>query len=73
MAQEPGFEIKLRRMRHGIRQIELAQRLGIAPSTLSLIENGWKPVTDERAQEIASAIDGLASAQAGGQRRVRTA
>ena len=34
-----GFEIKVRRLRLGLRQYELAYRIGVSPSVLSAIEN----------------------------------
>jgi len=34
-----GFEIKVRRLRIGLKQYQLAYKVGVAPSILSAIEN----------------------------------
>jgi transcriptional regulator with XRE-family HTH domain len=43
-----GLQIKLLRTARGLRQRDLAQRVGLSPSILSDIENGWRtPTADE--------------------------
>jgi len=43
-----GIDLKLARTSKRIKQLELARQIGISPSRLSLIENGWaKPRPEE--------------------------
>ncbi len=46
VARPSGLDIKLARIRGGIRQYELAAAEGIAPQRLSLIENGRLPASE---------------------------
>jgi DNA-binding transcriptional regulator YiaG len=55
-----GMELKLRRVRAGLRQYQLAQELGIPPSTLCEWENGRKLVPPQQAERIIAAINRLA-------------
>jgi transcriptional regulator with XRE-family HTH domain len=57
----PGLEIKLARLRHGLRQYRVAAALGVPQTTLCAIENGKKLVSPERAEEIKQAIQRLAA------------
>jgi transcriptional regulator with XRE-family HTH domain len=54
-----GMELKLRRIRAGLRQYRVAQELGIPPSILCDYENGRKPIPPRRGQRILAAIDRL--------------
>ena len=54
-----GLELKLRRIRAGLRQDRVAQELGIPPSTLCDYEIGRKPVPSRQGQRILEAIDRL--------------
>jgi transcriptional regulator with XRE-family HTH domain len=54
-----GMELKLQRIRAGLRQYRVAQELGIPPSTLCDYENGRKPVSSRQGQRILDAIDRL--------------
>ncbi len=60
-----GIELKLRRIRAGVRQYQVARELGIPPSMLCDWENGRKPVPPRRVAEITAAIDRLGGACAG--------
>ncbi len=55
-----GIELKLRRVRAGVRQYQVARELGIPASMLCEWENGRKPVPPRRVAEITAAIDRLA-------------
>lgn len=48
-----GLEIRVARIRAGLTQAELAQKLYIDRSLISLIELGRSPVGEERLQAIA--------------------
>ena len=54
-----GLDIKIERIRAGVRQYHVAGALRISQTTLSQIENGQKPVTQERLSEIAKVIRDL--------------
>jgi putative transcriptional regulator len=54
-----GIELKLLRVRAGLRQYRVAQELGIPPSTLCDYENGRKSVSSRQGQRILDAIDRL--------------
>jgi transcriptional regulator with XRE-family HTH domain len=54
-----GMELKLLRVRAGLRQYRVAQELGIPPSTLCDYESGRKPVPPRQGQRILQAIDRL--------------
>jgi len=53
-------DLKIARIRAGLRQYRLAAALGISQTALSQIENGQRPVPRERLEAIAEAIRGLA-------------
>ena len=55
-----GLELKLERTRLGLRQYRLAQRLGLPPTTIWLIESGRRPVGPEDARRILAAMRELA-------------
>jgi transcriptional regulator with XRE-family HTH domain len=54
-----GMELKLLRVRAGLRQYRVAQELGIPPSTLCDYENGRVPIPSRQGQRILQAIDRL--------------
>jgi transcriptional regulator with XRE-family HTH domain len=54
-----GVELKLLRIRAGLRQYRVAQELGIPPSILCDFENGRKPIPPRQGQRILAAIDQL--------------
>lgn len=47
-----GIELKIARLKVGIKQFELAARLGIGPSQLSQIETGRQKPSPELAKQI---------------------
>ena len=55
-----GLDVKIERIRAGVRQYHVAGALRISQTTLSQIENGQKPVTQDRLGEIARTIRDLA-------------
>jgi transcriptional regulator with XRE-family HTH domain len=59
-----GTDIKIARIRAGIRQYELAQRAGIRADELSLIENNRLVVKPEKMARITAALDEVANAVA---------
>ena len=40
-----GAKVRALRRRHGLRQVELAEKLGISAGYLNLIENNQRPLT----------------------------
>jgi transcriptional regulator with XRE-family HTH domain len=61
MDHPSGIELKVLRIRSGVRQFQVAQRLGIPAPILSDLENGKRPITVERAKSISHAIADLAA------------
>ena len=59
-----GVDIKVARIRAGLRQYRLAGALGISQTVLSQIENGQRIVPQERLEEIARAIRDVTAATA---------
>ena len=53
-----GVEIKVARIRAGLRQYEVAMSVGILPSRLSEIEAGRRKPSEELAKRIFQAIEG---------------
>jgi len=51
-----GIELKVLRIRAGVRQYELAAKLGMNPSRLSLLENERLPLPSEVAERARSAL-----------------
>ena len=51
-----GLDILVARRRAGLKQFELAQRAGMRPNELSLIENGRLPITPETLARITAAL-----------------
>jgi transcriptional regulator with XRE-family HTH domain len=54
-----GLEIRIARIRAGLKQYELAARAGIREPELSLIENGRKQPSAEKAARIVEALNAL--------------
>ena len=59
-----GLEIKIARIRVGLRQYELAARLGITQVRLSEIECGRRRLTPELSQHIMEALEEAQGAKA---------
>ena len=51
-----GHAIVVRRAILKMTQTELARRVGVARSYISLLENGERPLTDELLQKISAAL-----------------
>jgi hypothetical protein len=51
-----GHAIVVRRAFLKMTQTELARRIGVARSYISLLENGERPITDDLLQRIAAAL-----------------
>lgn len=61
-----GLDLKLRRIRAGIRQYRVAQELGIPPTTLCDWENGRRLIPARQHARILEILDRLALHQNGG-------
>jgi len=59
------FELIMLRLRSGLKQWELAQRLGISQTTLCDLERGRRPITTELKQRIRKALNEARAAKAG--------
>ena len=57
-----GTEIKVARIRAGLRQYELAARAGVRETELSLIENNRKRPSAEKLARIAAVLPEVADA-----------
>jgi len=55
-----GLDIKVARIRAGLRQYKVAAALGITQTVLSQIENDQRIVSQERLEQIARTIRDLA-------------
>lgn len=56
--EDEGYVIKMRRKVKSIKQKELADKLGwISQSTLSRVEQGFKPLTKKQKEEVLNTID----------------
>lgn len=51
-----SLNLKLARIRRGIKQREIALRADLSPSALSDFENGWRTPTSEQLMRICAAI-----------------
>lgn len=51
-----GHKITVQRAVIKMNQAELARRVGVAQSYISMIENGERPLTDELLKKIAAAL-----------------
>lgn len=54
-----GLKLKVLRVEAGVRQLDVALRLGCSASRLSLIENGYSRVDKKALRKIEEAITGL--------------
>ena len=52
-----GLELKIARLRAGIKQYELAARVGIGATQLSEIEQGRRPITPELREKIKKVLN----------------
>ena len=52
-----GLDIKIARIRAGLKQFELAQRARVRPNELSMIENDRIVVSPEKLGRIVAALD----------------
>jgi transcriptional regulator with XRE-family HTH domain len=52
-----GLTIKIARIRHGCKQLEVARQTGINPTRLSKIENGWMEPRPEEVAAICAALN----------------
>jgi transcriptional regulator with XRE-family HTH domain len=59
--QIQGIDLKLLRIRAGLRQYRVAQELGIPPTSLADWENGRRPIPFRQGQRILEAIDRLSA------------
>jgi hypothetical protein len=59
-----GVDIKIERVRHGLRQYRVAAVLGITQSELCAVENGRKPISRERAHSIVQTVREMAAQEA---------
>ncbi len=57
MSDDIGHGIVVRRAVLRMTQTELARRIGVTRSYISMLENGERPLTDELRQKIAAALD----------------
>lgn len=55
--QVKGLDIKIARLKAGMRQYDLAARLGIPPSRLSEIESGRRNPAPEIVQQLFKILD----------------
>ena len=55
--QYDGFSVVMARTQKRVKAIALATAIGIHPTTLSRMENGWLAIPDEVAQAIAAELD----------------
>ena len=53
-----GSKIRMLRRRHGLRQVDLAEKLGISPSYLNLIEHDQRPLTAPLLLKVAELFPG---------------
>lgn len=51
-----GIDVKIERIRLGVRQYELAQRAGIRPNELSMFENGHTRLNPEKLDRVMAAL-----------------
>ena len=56
-----GIELKIKRIRAGVRAYELAQRVGMSESALSRIETGRKQPSPEMVKRINEALSAAGS------------
>jgi transcriptional regulator with XRE-family HTH domain len=52
-----GIEYKIARIRQGRSQLEVARQVGIHPTRLSKIENGWEQPREKEVTAIRTALN----------------
>ena len=57
MSDDIGHRIVVRRAILRMTQADLARRVGVTRSYISMLENGERPLTEELLQRIAAALD----------------
>jgi transcriptional regulator with XRE-family HTH domain len=57
MVSNTGIEVKIARLRAGVKQYQLAGMLGIGVSQLSEMETGRRPVSPDMAERIKEVLD----------------
>jgi len=57
---KPGIKLKCELVRRGLRQYQLASKLGICPTTLNRQLNGKAPIAKNEIARVKQAIQGLA-------------
>lgn len=57
MRSRKGLELKIARLRVGLKQYELAARIGISPVQLSEIEAGRRKISPDQLRRIVAAIE----------------
>jgi transcriptional regulator with XRE-family HTH domain len=57
MSDDIGYRIVVRRAILRMTQADLARRVGVTRSYISMLENGERPLTEELLQRIAAALD----------------
>jgi len=57
MSDDIGHKIVVRRAVRRMTQADLARRLGVTRSYISMLETGERPITDDLLQRIAAALD----------------
>jgi len=61
-----GLELKITRIRAGLRQYELAAKIGIPPNRLCEMELGRRPIAPELAEKIARLLNEAERVRANG-------
>ena len=62
-----GLDIKIARLKAGLRQYDVAAQLGIPPSRLSEIESGRRQPSDELLQRLLEVLNQVKSGEAEGE------
>ena len=56
-----GLDVLVARRRAGLKQYQLAQRLSISPTILCDLEHDRRDLTEDMAEQIVQALEGIAS------------
>ena len=56
-----GLDLKIARLRAGVRGYELARHVGITESMLSRIETGRRPASPDELARLVAAVDAIAA------------
>ncbi len=65
MQTVPGIELKICRIRAGVPQYKLAQRLGIPSTILCDLENGRRRLTETRYRDIVAVLSEMTAERIG--------